>query len=283
MCVYHGRNQREKNVCGVANQAVCNRRRSWTEASDHSRGCITCPSLGRRLRSDKCVSSQEYVSVRIVLSSRIGKEEDWIEYIQNRRPLSFSFHFLEDTRARCIRTVGYEYVGGAPSVVVVVVVVVRHRKTLDSAAHEYAKRIASSRAKVIFFSLSLFFLPFFFSLAASTPTAQAIVQEIRATLPASLSRNISRPLFICFPFTCDTLSVTGIAEFHPPVIEENFSLFRRESHLFFLNCPLEERITLPCNFSILLSRAHTMMRAFAYPSFAKNQGKLPPIYRTICG
>lgn len=155
--------------------------------------------------------------------------------------------------------------------VVVVVVVVRHRKTLDSAAHEYAKRIASSRAKVIFFFLSLFFLPFFFSLAASTPTAQAIVQEIRATLPASLSRNISRPLFICFPFTCDTLSVTGIAEFHPPVIEENFSLFRRESHLFFLNCPLEERITLPCNFSILLSRAHTMMRAFAYPSFAKNQ------------
>lgn len=162
MCVYHGRNQREKNVCGVANQAVCNRRRSWTEASDHSRGCITCPSLGRRLRSDKCVSSQEYVSVRIVLSSRIGKEEDWIECIQNRRPLSFSFHFLEDTRARCIRTVGYEYVGGAPSVAVVVVVVVRHRKTLDSAAHEYAKRIASSRAKVIFFSLSLFFLPFFF-------------------------------------------------------------------------------------------------------------------------
>lgn len=171
MCVYHGRNQREKNVCGVANQAVCNRRRSWTEASDHSRGCITCPSLGRRLRSDKCVSSQEYVSVRIVLSSRIGKEEkfqDWIECIQNRRPLSFSFHFLEDTRARCIRTVGYEYVGGAPSVAVVVVVVVRHRKTLDSAAHEYAKRIASSRAKVIFF-FSLFFSSLFFSLSLHRP------------------------------------------------------------------------------------------------------------------
>lgn len=46
-------------------------------------------------------------------------------------------HFLEDTRAPCITTLGYEYVESAPPVVVV-----RHRKTLDSAAHEYAKRIA---------------------------------------------------------------------------------------------------------------------------------------------